>query len=246
MSVVEVVPLPWDSAVLGQSVARATVAGLEASAVRALLTEIRQRDLALTYLFGHPADTDAGTLLREAGAALVDERTTYVRPVDPQLAGHIPEGVVSFAGPWPDAELRALGIASGQYSRFRTDPRMPRHVFEQIYEAWVARSVAGEIADIVYVYREGTQTPARCLGLVTVGVANGRADIGLLAVAPEARGRGTGRALVRAAGAWAAARGVSVEQVVTQGSNAPARRLYESSGYRVESVIPVYHLWLDR
>lgn len=241
-----VTPLPWDSGVLGRPVARVALEGAAPDAVRAALDALRASDVALAYLFGDPADAEGRALLKRAGAALVDRKTTYVRGVEPAAAAGLPAGIREHDGHWPDPAVRALALASGVHSRFHADPRMPRHVFQTIYEAWIARSVARELADVVYVACDPDDVAAeRPLGMVTVGLKEGRADIGLLAVAEAARGRGVGRALVRAANGWAARRGVSVEQVVTQGHNDAACRLYEACGYAVESVLPIRHLWLD-
>ncbi|MEU8890989.1 GNAT family N-acetyltransferase [Streptomyces sp. NPDC048442] len=59
-----------------------------------------------------------------------------------------------------------------------------------------------------------------------------------LAVADEARGRGLGRALLRAAGDEARRRGVRRLTLRVLGPNAPARALYETEGYAVEGVLP--------
>ncbi|TWV32796.1 GNAT family N-acetyltransferase [Streptomyces misionensis] len=58
------------------------------------------------------------------------------------------------------------------------------------------------------------------------------------AVAEEARGRGVGRALIRAAVAEARERGARRLTLRVLGHNAPARRLYESEGFAVEGVLP--------
>lgn len=58
------------------------------------------------------------------------------------------------------------------------------------------------------------------------------------AVAGEARGRGVGRALVRAAVDRARERGARRLTLRVLGHNAPARALYESEGFAVEGVLP--------
>ncbi|MGV9932825.1 N-acetyltransferase family protein [Streptomyces olivaceoviridis] len=58
------------------------------------------------------------------------------------------------------------------------------------------------------------------------------------AVADEARGRGVGRALVRAAVEEARRRGARRLTLRVLGHNTPARRLYESEGFTVEGVLP--------
>ncbi|MEV6049547.1 GNAT family N-acetyltransferase [Streptomyces sp. NPDC052107] len=59
-----------------------------------------------------------------------------------------------------------------------------------------------------------------------------------LAVAEEARGRGLGRALIRAAVEEARGRGARRLTLRVLGHNAPARALYESEGFAVEGVQP--------
>jgi ribosomal protein S18 acetylase RimI-like enzyme len=61
----------------------------------------------------------------------------------------------------------------------------------------------------------------------------GRRDLAVLwdiRVSPEARGRGVGPALFRAAEAWAGARGCRHLKVETQNVNVPACRFYERQG----------------
>jgi ribosomal protein S18 acetylase RimI-like enzyme len=59
-----------------------------------------------------------------------------------------------------------------------------------------------------------------------------------LAVADEARGRGVGRALIRAAVEEARRRGARRLTLRVLGHNTPARRLYEAEGFVVEGVLP--------
>ncbi|MHC0431046.1 GNAT family N-acetyltransferase [Streptomyces sp. O3] len=58
------------------------------------------------------------------------------------------------------------------------------------------------------------------------------------AVAAWARGRGIGRALVRAACADARDQGASRVTLRVLGHNTPARKLYETEGFEVEGVLP--------
>ncbi len=66
-----------------------------------------------------------------------------------------------------------------------------------------------------------------------VNMLEGRRDLAVLwdiRVAPEARGRGVGSALFRAAEAWASARGCSRLKIETQNINVPACRFYARQG----------------
>ncbi|MDL2079175.1 GNAT family N-acetyltransferase [Streptomyces sp. GXMU-J15] len=59
-----------------------------------------------------------------------------------------------------------------------------------------------------------------------------------LAVTESARGRGVGRALIRAAVEEARRRGARRLTLRVLGHNTPARKLYESEGFVVEGVLP--------
>lgn len=59
-----------------------------------------------------------------------------------------------------------------------------------------------------------------------------------LAVADEVRGRGVGRALIRAAVEEARRRGARRLTLRVLGHNTPARKLYEAEGFVVEGVLP--------
>ena len=84
----------------------------------------------------------------------------------------------------------------------------------------------------------------KIVGMVTVGMKNGRGDIGLVAVHESMRGKNVGVNLTRAAQKWAIGKGCRYAQVVTQGNNLAACKLYEKCGYRVESIVNFYHIWI--
>ena len=62
-----------------------------------------------------------------------------------------------------------------------------------------------------------------------------------LYVAPEARGTGVGKALLRAAEAWAADRGCREIASDTEVDNAPSRALHRSLGYEEGEVLVHFH-----
>ena len=85
-------------------------------------------------------------------------------------------------------------------------------------------------ARLVGYVRLGFPTPLDCNAHVR--------QIQGLAVAEEARGRGVGRALVRAAVDEARRRGARRLTLRVLGHNTPARKLYEAEGFVVEGILP--------
>ncbi len=104
---------------------------------------------------------------------------------------------------------------------------------------WDAYLRQGEASGYVFlVYKKGD----RSLGYACFGphpLTEGIFDLYWIAVDPEAQGQGIGHALLARAEDEVRARGGRMLLVETSGTSAyaPARRLYESCGYRYEAVI---------
>ncbi|WP_374209828.1 GNAT family N-acetyltransferase [Glycomyces sp. TRM65418] len=69
-----------------------------------------------------------------------------------------------------------------------------------------------------------------------VGVARAVADVGwtgvfAMAVLPEARGRGAGRALISVLAEWARAQGTPTTHLQVEADNEPASALYAKAGF---------------
>ena len=227
--------LPFDSELFGFPVARLEPGADPAVSIEAL----RARRIRLAYAFAPWEDGEMRARLEAAGAALVDHKIRFRKELRDLPAE--PTGVEAWKGSDCAPELEALALASGHQSRFFTDPRVPRHVFPELYLAWIRRSVSHEIADEVLVIQEGGAP----VGLVTLAVKAGLAEIGLVAVHESQRGKGLGRRLMAAAERAAAALDASALEVVTQGANTGACALYTASGYAVAREEAVYHLWME-
>jgi len=233
--------LHWDSDVFEFPVARLRDTD-DRNALQTAIEAARESGVKLAYLFAKGEESAQAAISLDG--QLISERVTFAREVtDDAGFAFAREDTSIVLEPWhdtsPSADLLRLARDAGSYSRFRVDPKVPKRVFNQIYDAWIINSLNKKIADEVMVIRDGSSIS----GLVTVGAKDGRADIGLLSVREEARGRGLGKALVRAALEWALAKGHREAQVVTQRANIPACRLYSSCGYSVESAEQVFHFW---
>jgi dTDP-4-amino-4,6-dideoxy-D-galactose acyltransferase len=135
--------------------------------------------------------------------------------------------------------LKDLARASHRNTRFYQDPHFERRRSDELYAIWIERSVAGELADIVWVV-EVNHAPC---GYLTAKNEGDRGTIGLVAVDAACRGRGYGDALLRAALTWAAEGGLSCLSVVTQGRSAAAIRFYQRAGFLTRAVELWYHRW---
>ena len=229
--------LEWDSDWLGFAVAAIEAPRLGRSALESLLKRLKERTVRLAYWAPDAEDSVSLAAAESLGGRLVDCKTVLEKPLEPAPPPH---DVELFDAAVPSEELYALAIEAGHLSRFAVDPAIPREKFEALYRAWIRRSVSGEIADAVLVSREA----GALAGMVTVSARGATAAIGLVSVAAGQRGRGYGRALLRAADAFAASRGCTAIEVVTQGGNRPALQLYRAAGFRVREMRNYLHFWL--
>jgi ribosomal protein S18 acetylase RimI-like enzyme len=98
------------------------------------------------------------------------------------------------------------------------DPRSDAH-----------RAFAGETSTIL-----ATREDGRLVATVMVGADGHRGWVYYLAVAPDRRKRGLGEAMMRAAEAWVAARGMPKMQLMVRIENAGAAGFYHAIGYETE------------
>ena len=238
--------LPFDSELFGFPVAVSPEGGSTERELATILTTAKGQDVGLVYVMRpQPLDAD---LLHRLGGRLVDRKTCLAKTSLDQSrssdAGRAESEVqvVEYEGDEVEPALVELAITSGALSRFRIDDRVPDGIFETLYRTWIERSVRHEIADAVLVARDSNSD---LVGMITIGRHRAvRANIGLVAVAPSAQGKGVGKALLAAAERYCIAHGFRELQVVTQGENVAAIRLYGAGGFNVESVVAFHHFWL--
>ena len=113
-------------------------------------------------------------------------------------------------------------------TRFYADLGFTRDHCADLYDTWMRRAIS---EDKVFV--AGNRS-----GYVTVRDGS----IGLIAVAPEARGHGVGADLVNDAIVYCHSLGLDEIRVVTQGANIAANRLFQHCGFRLEST----KVWMSK
>ncbi len=238
-------PLEWDSGHLGFAVAEITDPLLPITDLELALLRARGDGIALIYWRASPDHEVPAHLLKRNAGLLAARQVTFQRETsgsDPQTIqpsdvwiDEYPQGAASRA-------LVDLAVGAGVCSRFRVDPRIPLGKFASLYETWMQRSTCREIADAVLVASSVT-APQDLLGVVTFSLTAHTGQIGLVAVAPWARRRGVGHALLAAARRRMADHGAIRVRVTTQIANLPACSFYESAGYTVADLTHIYHFW---
>lgn len=233
--------LDWDCAFFGATIATLPPEARSEAEIESALAWCRARGVQCLYALSDDGDAAKRDLLARHGARETDVRTTLSAPVAP--VGAAARNLRPARGTDLPA-LEAIARAAHADSRFWNDPRFARERCAELYATWIRNGTQGR-ADTVLV----AAAEDRAVGYITCHVrgtgAAAHGEIGLVAVAEDARGRGLGGALVDGALEWAASRGLRRMEVVTQGRNAAALRLYESRGFVVERRQVWQHLWFD-
>ena len=204
-----------------------------------MLLEARHQGVWLVYLLvSERRDLDA-RLLREFGGEWVGGHVTYTRTLDDSEPPEDPADppLEVYSGPSDDPQLLRLGVEAGGLSRFRVDTRLPADRCDAMYEAWASKSATGELADEVLVVR----SDRHLAGLLTFQVRSGHAEIGLVGVDANCRGRGFASRLLDFAHRRMLLRGAVHATVVTQAQNESARNLYSKAGYTRKSEGRYFH-----
>ena len=174
--------------------------------------------------------------LEDAGFRVVECLLTLGRALPESLPA--PASI----GPMRADEEEACAALAGrvfQYDRFHWDPQIDDRAADRLKSAWILNAARGR-ADAMLVARDGGQV----VGFNACMRAGDAAVIDLIGVAPEARGRGLGAALVEAALAHYA--GGAREMIVgTQSKNIASLALYQRAGFRVRDSHLTFHAHLE-
>lgn len=202
----------------------------------------------LVYLFHDKSNEDLKPKLsiaeikfiNKTGAKFVDTKLIFKYEFKEEDTFNLSEDIIEYQEKSLAQDLVTLAFQSGKYSRFNMDNNFPAGSFERMYLLWIKKSVEGELADKVFVYKVGK----RIMGMVTVSKKQDFASIGLLSVDEKMRGRGIGRLLMNRVMDYVQKEDLKVLLVPTQLENTEACGFYKKCGFKIESIQHIYHLWL--
>ena len=239
-------PLPWDSDFFGVNIATLHPARINATVVEYALRKCRKESIDCLYYRCDCHDPVSVVLAERHKFHFVDIRMTFHRPI-PALDASPRSAPRSAYTIRPACradvpQLKAIASTSYVFSRYFFDRRFPNSICEKFYANWIEKSVRG-FSDVVLV----AASEKKVLGYISCSMrAGSKATIDLVSVAPGSEGAGVGKALVRASLDWANAHGAATMEVVTQGRNYAAQRLYQSCGFKTLKLELWYHKWFDR
>jgi dTDP-4-amino-4,6-dideoxy-D-galactose acyltransferase len=239
--------LSWDSEFFGNKIAQVVGQHLSPEQVVRIQMWCEQNEIECLFLLAGSDHDETIMLAEKNGFHLVDVRMTFVlrnltasnRSMSGASSG---SGIRLRAVQSADiARLETIARTAHQDSRFYYDHHFPSSRCSDLYATWIRRSCE-DFADQVLI----AEIHGDAVGYITCSRLSEemyKGAIGLLGVDSAARGNGVGPALVNCAVEWFVGEGIQEVQVVTQGRNIPAQRMYQRCGFLTHSVQHWYHRW---
>lgn len=237
--------LPFDSRILQLRAGKVELAFVdppERAQARELFEEVTR--LAVARRFEHlhlRLGAEDGVLIRaaeDAGFRWVSSNAHFIRGAGADALDLPPPTGIRCGISSDETSLRELAAqAFGTGTRFHLDPWLDPVAAIELHSRWAVNALKGDAADAVFC---AVEEIGRLAGFISVShTPHSRfggpptVEIGLIAVAGNARRRGVGRRLVGAALRWARENGAQLVVVGTESVNFTASRLYLACGFRL-------------
>lgn len=228
----------------GIKVARATVLGVDALA--SVLESCRDNEVALLIARCLTSDLEVAHAMEREGFLLMDTLVYYARDlVGAPIPSQTGDVVVRPLRPGEQDSVTSLAAAAfrGYSSHYHADKRLDPAKCDQAYVSWAYRScVSRDVADAVLV----ATLRDEILGFLTLRLSNpGEGEGILVAVAPQAQGRGISSALMIQGMKWCMAQGATRMLISTQITNLSSQRVWTRLGFEVSRAYHTFHKWFD-
>jgi len=233
--------LEWDSNFFGFRIARVRGNVLSRESVQQIDDWCHQTDIRCLYFLCRDDEPVSSRLAEDNGFRLMDVRITFQYTNESSMLSmsELPVSIRPFQ-PEDVGMLQTIARESYHSTRFYFDANFPRHMSDLLYETWFKLSYEG-YAQAVFV----SEFEGMPVGYITCHLDEEVhiGKIGLVGVGYQAQGRGIGQMLVISAVDWILSRGAQQVEVVTQGRNRAAQRLYQRCGFLTKAVELWFHKW---
>lgn len=218
--------LKWDSDFFGKKIGKITVQNNDE------LTNIKLNKYDLIYVFSDNSNLNY---------KLVDKKIVYIIDDLNTIENNNTLELTTFDKNIDDYnQLLDLTLQSGEFSRFKLDKNFSNGEYEKLYTEWINKSINKELAFDIIIKRLDNKV----VGFSTLSKkTNELADISLVAVDSNYRGRGIAKQLIQQCIHLSKEKGFKKIQVVTQLDNNPANILYTHCGFKKDSLTYIYHIW---
>lgn len=239
--------LVWDTEFFSVPIGRIKIPILDDETVAVVLDDARKDGLRCLYFEADPNERSTVLTAEKNGFQLVDIRVVLEHsfgdpPIQPTKNPFPSKLIITEAVESDMPRLEEIAMSIGKFSRYAFDDNFGMDGSERLYKVWIRKSLHG-LADVVFVARWEWED-GDVVGFITCLKQGGVGFIDLVGVHNANHRMRIGTGLVQSALAWAVNQNIGSMQVVTQGRNIPAQRLYQRMGFITKSITLFYHKWL--
>ncbi|NQV00054.1 MAG: GNAT family N-acetyltransferase [Parcubacteria group bacterium] len=234
--------LEWDSNFFGINIGFITCLRLTPNIEKHIIKFIRREKLDLVEYRCNCHDRESVIASEKNGYSFVDMRLTFEKALSNEVKFKDKEGYSVSKGKVEDIEkLKDIVTNIYKHSRYYFDVNFDRNKVIDFYHSWVERAILGKFDDYAYVLYFN-QEP---VGFCTIKkIKNNSARIGLFGMSSKYTGKGLARHLLNISLHKLYEENVNYVEVVTQGRNYDAQKLYQRCGFVTKSTELWYHKWL--
>lgn len=239
--------LEWDSDFFCKNIAYLYPKRLRESIVKFAFKKCQEEDIDCLYYLCNCHDPESVRIAEEYGFHFVDIRLTYEMSIDPDSYVHnltqIDDLQIRESCPKDIPVLSKIAQTSYMHSRYYFDRHFSTEHCQRFYRDWIVKSTKGKFDDIVFV----TLIHDQVAGFISCQKTTpNMGKIGLVGISQDFQGQGLGRHLVQKAIEWFRKENLPFVEVVTQGRNLNAQKLYQSCGFTSKRTELWYHKWFTK
>lgn len=238
--------LPWDTEFFNFPVAQFTVPRINDRIISEVLSFCDINSIRLLQYKCDCHDRNSVLLAEKNRFHFADIRMTFENRLEARKeTDSEPNGEISFAIAQNDHIEKLMDIATDIHllSRYYFDTNFPRDKVREFYRSWVRKAVLGTFDHLAYIICVDGEPAGFCtIRFRTADLAT----IGLVGIDHKQAKNGLGILLIEHVLNEVAKKGIALIEVVTQGRNYSAQRLYQKTGFMIKSTELIYHRWFDR
>lgn len=234
--------LAWDSDFFGVNIGFLSCLRLTPNIEKHVKKFIRKEKIDLLEYLCNCHDRESVITSEKNGYSFVDIRLTFERFLNGKKRTAKREDYCVLKGTKRDIKsIRKIAQSAYRYSRYYFDPNFDRKKMVEFYANWAEKAIRGTFDDFAYVLYRGRKPVGFC---AVKKMRKKAAKIGLFGIDNSYKGKGLGKYLLDISlERLEREEGVNYVEVVTQGRNYAAQRLYERCGFVTKTTELWYHKW---
>jgi dTDP-4-amino-4,6-dideoxy-D-galactose acyltransferase len=235
--------LKWDSAFFGYNIAYLKCLRLTPNIEGLVRRFAIENMVTLIEYLCDCHDRVSVTTAERAGFSFVDIRLTFMCHIKSlNIFEERDDFSVGKGNPGDINALKTIAASAYADSRYYFDGNFRKEKIVEFYTGWLEKAILGTFDDYALVLYSKLKVP---IGFCTIrNVTSHMVQIGLFGIDRSNRGKGLGLYLLNQTLKHVQLDGKEYVEVVTQGRNYEAQRLYQRTGFVTKKTELWYHKWI--